>query len=256
MTYNILDGGQSFEGRLGAVVQIVKSLAPDILCLNECNRFDEEGERTMFRLEKDLDMRGFFLRARTGYHTCLFVRDLAVLEVHRMSDAFHHGALRVRLLHGAELLHVIAAHLCPFSGEDRLREAQHLAGQAREPWVILMGDLNSISARDVERVDFEQMTPHRRSRHFLPGTTAVDTRAIAAIETAGFIDLYRRSNPAAAGNTVPTPLGGAKAGPEVRFDYIFGTAKVAEALVRCDVIESGATRAASDHFPLVADLSL
>jgi exodeoxyribonuclease-3 len=201
-------------------------------------------------------MRGVSAETRTGFHIALFVRELEILESHVQVDWFHHGALRVGLLADGKRLTVIATHLCPFSGESRVREAQYLSTHAREERVVIMGDMNSISASDAGRLALDRMIPYRRSRHFVPGTETVDTRAVDVFESAGLVDLWRRAHPKSHGPTLPTPLLDKDALPELRVDYIFASPTLADGLESCTVMVDDRTREGSDHFPIVADLSL
>jgi exodeoxyribonuclease-3 len=256
MTYNILDGGLTLGGRLDRVIQVVRQAKPDLLVLNECNGFDADGYRTLYRLEADLAMRGLIAQARSGFHVTVFVRNMRVVECHPMTDWFHHAALRAKLVYAGGELTLLGTHLCPFSAEARVREAQYLASYVREEQVILMGDLNAISPRDQARATVDRMTPHRRSRQLLAGTDVVDTRALAVLESAGLVDLWRRQHPEKSGFTLPTPLVERTPQPILRFDYILATPKLAGAVRSIRVVENDTTRSTSDHFPVVADLAL
>ena len=70
----------------------------------------------------------------------------------------------------------------------------------------------------------------------------------------GYVDTFRRVHPRAHGHTCATWL------PAARVDYIFATRDLAAKVTACDVVgdrrwhDADAARA-SDHFPLVADLS-
>jgi hypothetical protein len=84
----------------------------------------------------------------------------------------------------------LSAHLCPFSSQARVREAQYLASYVREKHTLVLGDFNGVSSHDVARIDFEGMLPYRRSRQQLPGSAEVDTRAMSVLEGAGLTDLW------------------------------------------------------------------
>lgn len=256
MTYNILEGGRSHGDRLDAVTGIIAENAPDVLALNECNGFLDDGGRTTYELERQLGMRSLIAETRTGFHVALFVRGHDILEAHPMVDWFHHGALRVKLRLGQEEITVMTTHLCPYSSESRVREAQYLASHVRDEHVVVMGDMNAISRHDVERMAIDQMLPYRKSRHVIPGTETPDTRAMDIFESAGLVDLWQSAHPGKDGATLPTPLTDDSSRPELRVDYILGTPALQKKLTDCNVLVTEATKAASDHFPIVADLSL
>lgn len=256
LTYNLFDGGSTHGGRLELIRGILQRVQPDVIGLQECNGFLDGGGRTLFDLEHTLGMRSIVCETRTGYHLALFVRGGRVLEAHTPTDWFHHGALRAKLRFATGDLTVIVAHLCPFSGESRVREAQYLATHVRDERVVVMGDMNSISRRDLSQLDLQGMLPFRRSRHFVPGTEDVDTRAMAVLESANLVDLFRTAHPDTLGATLPTPLVEGTPVPELRVDYLFGTPTVAQGLRRCEVLVDEETKRASDHFPLLAELDL
>jgi endonuclease/exonuclease/phosphatase family metal-dependent hydrolase len=68
---------------------------------------------------------------------------------------------------------------------------------------------------------------------------------------AGYVDGYRALNTADAGYTFPVW------DPHVRLDFAFLPTRSAERLEACRVITEGPTvRTASDHFPLLAHLTV
>jgi endonuclease/exonuclease/phosphatase family metal-dependent hydrolase len=67
---------------------------------------------------------------------------------------------------------------------------------------------------------------------------------------AGYVDAYRRHHLLAPGHTLPTW------DPHERLDYVFVPAAFAEVVTSCDVVNHPEATAASDHFPVIADLTL
>ena len=255
MTYNILEGAAGGE-RLRRVTSAVQRCRPDVLALMECNGFDRDGQRTMFELERVLGMRGVLGRTSSGFHLALFVRNYEILEAEFHGDWFHHGALRLRLEVCGAPLTVIATHLCPFSGESRIREAQYLTSYARGERVVVMGDMNNISQSDLVHLDLPGMLPFRRARHLVPGTSTVDTRALDVLAASGLQDLWPHLHGNAFGGTLPTPLLEGEAKPVLRLDYIFASTDLASKATACEVVVDDDTRSASDHYPVWADITL
>jgi len=82
----------------------------------------------------------------------------------------------------------------------------------------------------------------------------VDTRAVAALDAAGLVDVFRAAG-AGRVETAPTALGG----PEfsgMRLDYLFASPALAAYVRSCRVVESPDADRASDHYPVVADIDL
>lgn len=265
MTYNILTGGRDGpdDARLAKVCALVSGVQPDILVLNECNGFDERGYRTLYRLERELGMRGVLAHASTGYHVCLFVRTAALVETQCLDREVHHAVLAATLDIGGRRLTIVGAHLSPFGGEARLIEVQHLIRFLREEHVFVLGDLNSVSPRDAAACRVDDWIPRRRARHLLfdgslPQSTdpgpRIDTRAVAALEHSELVDTFADAQ----GNFVPTMLTRLCSDWEsyqVRIDYIFATRSAAERIVRRERVDGALADAASDHYPLFVDVS-
>jgi endonuclease/exonuclease/phosphatase family metal-dependent hydrolase len=171
---------------------------------------------------------------------------------------FHHAATEVTLATDHGPLTVIGTHLYPFSGGRRLWEARWLAARAgRERMVLLMGDLNSLDPWTDHTERLRALPPPYRSRH-LRRTGDVDTRAIRALDGAGFVDLFGVAGPGPGGldYSAPTTHGGGAEFSRMRLDYILGTAPVARLVRSCRVVSGGEAESASDHYPVIAELDL
>ena len=257
MTYNVLTGGRdgASDARLASVESVIASVNPDILVLNECNGFEQDGQRTLFRLESTLGMRGVLAEAESGFHVALFVRRGRLLEARCLRREVHHAVLSAALEIDGQVVRVIGAHLCPFSGATRLLEVQHLIRYLREDNVFILGDLNSLSPRDAGRHDLGKWLPRRRSRHVLPESGGkFDTRAISTLEEAELVDVFHaQGNPAP---TCLTRLGADHEDYQVRIDYVFASAPAAARVTRAERVEGALVEAASDHYPLFVDVTL
>jgi endonuclease/exonuclease/phosphatase family metal-dependent hydrolase len=253
MSFNILDGAEGYgEGRWEAMVELVEQQRPDVLVLCECNGFEADGSAKRYELERRVGMRGSLSLAATGYHVGIFARDARWVSAKPLRG-FYHAALRVQLLIAGEPLTVVAAHLCPFSAQVRLGEAEILAYDAKpHERVLLMGDLNSLSALDDTRDAFNAMSPHRRSRH--RGTTGqADTRALEALMAAGFVDLADRL--AVREYTYPTALREELSKPRVRIDYALATPSLADRTTQFSVVRGPTAERASDHYAVVVKVA-
>lgn len=257
MTYNVLTGGRDSGdgGRLRLIVETIRAVNPDILVLNECNGFEQDGYRTLYRLEAELGMRGVLAEAETGFHVALFHRTGRLLETQRLRREVHHAVLAATLDVGGTTLKVIGAHLCPFGGDARLLEVQQLIRFAREDHVLILGDLNALSPHDTAAYEPERWLPRRRARHVLAEAGGkLDTRAVSTLESAELVDVLRLHGHAEP--TALTRLGADFANYQVRIDYVFASRLAAERVTHAERVTGERVEAASDHYPLFVDVTL
>lgn len=255
MTYNILTGGRDRDGksRLDAITEIVRGVAPDVLLLEECNGFDLDGFHTLYRLEHELQMRAVLATADSGFHVALFLRRGRLIETHCLRREMHHALLAATIEIDGVVFRVIGAHLCPFGGDARLLEVQHVIRFVREQNVFVLGDLNALSPHDAARYPAERWLPRRRARHALAGAPGrLDTRAIAALEGADLVDLFHRSGNTAA--TALTRLGEGWEDYQARIDYVLASPAAAERVERTERVDTERVESASDHYPLYVDV--
>jgi endonuclease/exonuclease/phosphatase family metal-dependent hydrolase len=257
MSFNILDGAVGYgpstgSGRWEAIVDIVSQERPDVLVLCECNGFDSDGSARLYQMEQRTGLRGNLALAATGYHVGIFARNARWIYAKPLLG-FYHAALRVKLEIAGEPLTVVGAHLCPFSAQLRLGEAEILAYDAKpDERVLLMGDLNALSPLDDTGEALNAMSPQRRARH--RGTSGqADTRALEALMAAGFVDLADRLGTRE--YTYPTALREELSKPRVRIDYALATAPLAERATQFSVIRGPTAERASDHYAVVAKIA-
>jgi len=150
---------------------------------------------------------------------------------------------------------VVGAHLCPFSAEVRVSEAQQLTRFLGEGHVFLLGDLNALSPHDTPRLQSERWLPRRRVRHELAGSPGVlDTRAVAVLEACGLVDTFRANGTSAP--TVQTALCPGWQDYQVRIDYAFASLGAAERVRKAQRIDGPLADAASDHYALAIDVEI
>jgi exodeoxyribonuclease III len=257
MTYNILTGGVdgALAGRLDQIAEVIRGVGPDVLVLNECNGFERNGSRTLYWLEGELGMRGVLAQAETGFHVAVFLRRGRLLETQCLSREVHHAVLSATIDVAGTVVKVIGAHLCPFGGDARLLEVQHLIRFLRGEHVFILGDLNALSPHDAGRFDPRGWLPRRRARHVLAEPHGkLDTRAISMLEGAELVDVLR-----AQGNDAPTvltQLGEDWQNYQARIDYVFATTRAAERVRRAERVDGALVESASDHYPLFVDVDL
>ncbi|AVT34888.1 endonuclease [Plantactinospora sp. BC1] len=274
MTYNIKNGGRdgTDQGRLDRVLQVVAEQRPDVLALQELRGLRRDRDR-LDTVARRLGMRAYLAGGWFGQPVAILVRPpveaVAVAPVRR---PFHHGAQRVVLATDRGPLTVLGTHLNPYSGRRRLREAGWLVGAAgrggpdRSPLperlVLLMGDLNTLDPGDRHDGRIGRLLPEYRARHLMPDGVTVDSRAVAALYRAGFVDLFRpegsgtpadRAEPP---QTVPTSAGGGAEFTGMRLDYLLGTPPLARLAHDPRVVTGDAAESASDHYPVTVEFDL
>jgi exodeoxyribonuclease-3 len=110
---------------------------------------------------------------------------------------------------------------------------------------VLAGDFNTIAPGDL--LDVHKL-PHRlRALVWLSGGR-IRWRTIKLVLDGGYVDGYRRLHAPELGYTFPT------GSPHVRLDYVFVPTAFAGRLRSCEIVMVPAAVAASDHFPLLAEL--
>jgi exodeoxyribonuclease III len=254
MTYNIKTGGSG--GRLPAIAAAVAREAPDVLACQELRDFDRGGGRLLRDLAGALGMRPFLVRSWFGQPVGLLVRPPGRIVVTRaVRWPLHHAAAAVTVPTDQGPMTVVSAHLNPFSARRRRWEARRLAGRfAGVPLLLVAGDLNALDPTASHDERLARLPGLYRRRH-TDRRGRVDTRAVAVLEEAGLVDLWRRSGADGEGLTVPTTRSGREFS-EMRLDYLFGSPAVAALTERVRVVRGNETEYASDHYPVVADLRL
>lgn len=255
MTYNIKNGGGS---RLAAIAGVVTDAAPDILSLQELRGFTRWRDRILTEFAEAVGMRPFPARPWSGQPVALFVRPaIEVIEAGAIRRPFHHAAVRVVVRTDRGPLAVICAHLCPYSGNRRLREVRWLIAQARrDRLAVVTGDLNSLDPWTDHSGPLAALPIGYRGRHLRGDGSTVDTRAIAALDSAGLVDLWRRVGGEGRDHTVPTECGGGHEFSALRLDYVLATEEVAALARDCRVLDGGDRESASDHYPVTVTLDL
>jgi exodeoxyribonuclease III len=265
MTYNIKTGG--YDGsrgtRLDAIAEVIESGLPDVVALQELR-----GDSGPWLAER-LGMRMVRARSSWGMPVAVLIGpEWTALAEGTVARPFHHAAARVEIATLGGPLTVISAHLHPHWGWRRLHEARWLVtavGKAR--LALVMGDLNTLDPWTDHQERLRALPPAYRVRHlrWRPlgrepsdreiGTVArVDTRAVAALDAAGLVDVFRAVGEGPA-ETAPTALGGAEFSG-MRLDYLFATPGLAERVRSCRIVKTPAADRASDHYPVVAEIDI
>lgn len=132
MSYNTLFAGFDGDGdaRFHAQLAAIREQAPDVLLLQECRGYLDNGARRLYEVEHALGMRGLVAPApATGQHTAVFYRPpIRPLAFEADNVHFHHAKAMAQLaVPGLDApLIAISVHLCPNGPQLRSREVGYL----------------------------------------------------------------------------------------------------------------------------------
>jgi exodeoxyribonuclease III len=242
LTYNIRYGG---VGRVDALARVVNACAPDLVILQEATRPDVVealAAKTGMREGRSFARQslGFLSRvpvAHASWHRPRFSRH-AFIDVVPEGMAVRVFGVHLSALHAAwterrrafelrALLAAIAAHQHGFH--------------------VLAGDFNTMAPG--ETLDLRRLPPRLRPFVWLSGGR-FKLRTIQTVIDAGYVDAFRMHHPDDPGLTLPA------ADPHVRLDYVFVPRPYRERVASVDVVRSPDAIIASDHLPVVADLTI
>ncbi len=239
MTYNIKYGGAGRERQLASVIN---GILPDLVVLQEAtNPAVVETVASLTGMQQWASSRkeslGFMSRERIASH-----------EWHHPRFS-RHAFLEIVPASGPRVfgVHLSAVHSA-WTERRRVFELRALLKSIKaheHGFHVLTGDFNTLAPGDL--LDFRKL-PHRlRALVWLSGGT-IRWRTIKLVLDAGYVDGYRRVHGGGEGFTFPT------SSPHVRLDYVFVPAGFADRLRSCEIGKDASAVAASDHFPLVAEL--
>ncbi len=267
LSYNVKDGGLDERGdRLDALIEVVRAADPDILCVMEAagwhpvGRPGQSGAR-LARFEAGVGMRGWILETGSASSIGTFLRPgVFPADVSAARGTFFHGALVLTLAaEQSRPLVVVATHLHPFSATMRAAEAEALswlaARASRSGPVVLVGDLNSVSAEDAARGLQPTQPAEGWNVRLLDSRGDLDFTPVARLKRAVLVDCYRKMNRSVYGPTDPTPaFDHGEAG--LRIDFVLASPDLASRLESCRVVTEPPAESASDHYPLLTEFEL
>jgi exodeoxyribonuclease-3 len=242
LTYNIRYGG---AGREDPLIAVIRACDPHIVILQEATR-----PEVVERLAAGTDMRvcgsrpreslAFMSRVPVVHHEWHHPRRSrhAFLEVVPEGD-------RVRVFG----VHLSAVHAA-WTERRRVRELRALLKSIerhQDGFHVLTGDFNTLAPGEL--LDIRKL-PHRlRALVWLSGGR-IRWQTIRVVLDARYADVFRSLHPDDPGLTFPTW------NPHVRLDYFFVPAGALDRAPSCRLVQHPQARAASDHFPLLAEFAL
>jgi endonuclease/exonuclease/phosphatase family metal-dependent hydrolase len=251
LTYNIRDGG---IGRAEALAEVISAANPDFVALQEA--------RDPAVVERIASIAGFgSWKARPSHSTGFLSRVPVLTHAWRRLPRTRHAVLEVALADGLPRVFVLhlRAWFSSWSERQRVRELRGLLVGIREQLIherhafafhVLTGDFNALAPGEL--FDPSPMPAWIRGMVWLSGRD-IARSTIEMMRTSEYVDAWRAVHPDSAqepGFTFPVW------NPHVRLDYVFTPAPYATRVKSCEVRRTPeVTRAASDHFPLLVELS-
>jgi len=251
LSYNIREGG---VGRAEQIAEVISAASPDVVALQEA--------RHPAVVERIATLAGFPYWGSRPLHSTGFLSRVPVIEHGwRHPPRTRHALLEVSL--GDGLPRVFVLHLRAwFSKWNEQRRARELRGlldgikdqlvreQHAFAFHVLCGDFNALAPG--ERFDPSPMPAWIRGMVWLSGRD-IARSTIEMMGADGYADAWRTVHPDSErepGYTFPVW------NPHVRLDYVFTPAAYAARVKSCEVRRTPeVARAASDHFPLLVELT-
>lgn len=243
LSYNIQRGGVGREERLA---EVIRGCAPDVVVLQEAIRPDV--------VERLAALTGLGISGARRGRSLAFLSRLPVDYAWRRPVWSKHAFLDLTL-HPLSV-RVIGVHLsalhAAWTERRRSVELRSLlrAVQASTPpgLHLLAGDFNTLAPG--ERLDTRRLPPRLRPFVWLSGGS-IRWRTVSHVLAAGYVDAWRVTHPDSEAAVPTFPVWD----PHLRLDYAFVPATHASRVQRCEVVLDGPARVASDHFPLLVELS-
>ena len=241
LSYNIRYGG---AGREAALASVIREAAPDVAVFQEATR-----PAVVEALASASGMP--YWGAKPGQSLAFMSRTPVAQATWQRPRVSRHAFLEI-VPDGVPWrifgVHLSAVHAA-WTEQRRLFELRALlAAIARHQHGphALVGDFNTLAPGEL--LDVRKLPARLRALVWLSGGR-VRWRTIQTILDAGYSDTFRHLQPDLVGSTFPTW------DPHVRLDYLFVPRTMVDRVPRCEVFAAPSARAASDHFPLIAELA-
>jgi len=226
LTWNIWNGG---EGRLREIERVLRANDADVIALQEAN-----DRPAVERLAARLGMELVYGDANSAFAVAWLSRlPIVGRENHRL-PVLDKTLLEVELEDALLFTTHLSAGRKKVDEPRRVAEVEAILSCIGGRECVLVGDFNAVHPDD----EIGEPPPEEELDH-------VSRRPIELVLEAGFTDCYRALNPHERGWTYLAQR------PWARLDYVF--ASPSWNVRRCEVVTDA--RAASDHHPVVADVS-
>lgn len=253
LSYNILEGmvKDTTPGKK-VFVEWVKAQRPDIVALQECNGFTQ---KSLEELAASYGHPYAVIVKENGYPTGLTSR-FPIAGIQKINENMTHGFIMAKT--GG--FNIVVLHLNPHKHKKRRAEiAQVIANidlQADRKNYLIMGDFNSLSPLDRERIEKSDYLARQKAamakRPVLDNLAeggVIDYEVQQAMLTAGFTDaghVYDAREKQRTGKGVIAT--------NSRIDYVYMSGDLKKKIIRCAFIYDPFTAVHSDHRPIILEL--
>jgi endonuclease/exonuclease/phosphatase family metal-dependent hydrolase len=241
LSYNIRYGG---SGREELIAAVIRACEPDVVVLQEATKPD-----VVERVAQSAAMTHW--GSQPGHSLGFMSRERVAHVAWHKPRVSRHAFLEIVPAGGAWRifgLHLSAVHAA-WTERRRWYELRALLvaiQQHQHGPHALVGDFNTLAPGEL--LDFRNLPARLRALVWLSGGK-IRWRTIQQVLDAGYRDAFRHLHPDLVGLTFPTWK------PHVRLDYLFVPEVCVNRVNRCEVLTDGNLEGASDHFPLVAELT-
>jgi len=257
ITYNVWYGFTKVPERKNRWIEWMKEQKPDVVSLQELNEYTPD------MLAADASSWGHsysILIKEDGFPTGITSR-YPIEDVHRYMDGFHHGLLRVKI---QEMI-IYVIHLHPSNWEIRNREIDliisDIKDQPKNTPIILAGDFNTFSSFDSVFYSHGKLEPFFMARDMKYNEINLkdghlDYSVLDKLRKNDLIDLEYHMRPSYYYFTGSFPTLIEKEGEhgsQRRLDYVFTNKKLANQVIRAEIIADEITMKLSDHLPMIVD---
>ncbi len=241
-------------GRAEEIAEVIGAARPDVVALQEA--------RNPAVVKRIASLAGFRFFGSRQSHSTGFLSNVPVINHGwRHPPRTRHALLEVALADGFPRLFVLhlRAWFSNWTERQRARELRGLLDGIQEQlkreeqafaFHILAGDFNALAPG--EKLDSSHMPAWIRGMVWLSGRDIART-TIEMMQSHGYIDAWRAlyaDHEKDPGYTFPVW------DPHVRLDYVFTPAEYASRFMACEVRRMPeAVRTASDHYPLLVEIS-
>lgn len=252
LSYNILEGmvTDTSKGKK-LFVEWVKDKAPDVLALQECNGFTQ---KTLEELAASYGHSYAVIVKESGYPVGVTSR-FPIVDIKKVNENMTHGFITANI----NGYNFCILHLNPHKHLKRRAEIaqilQTLALQHGEKNWLMMGDFNSLSPADSQRVSQTNFVQRQRETSLKNpnidnlANGQVDYLVQQSIRNAHFTDAGLAYD-----ETVKKETGKTGIASNTRIDYIYLSKDLAKKLLYCKFIYDDFTAKYSDHKPLIMEI--
>ncbi len=232
----------------------MKGIDPDIAAFQEMNNFTQK------ELEQFAARYGhqYAVISKTEGYPVALTSKYPIVNVQKVIDNMHHAYLVASINH----INVIVIHFSPFSYQKRQLEVKEVLARAdlfpENEMTALMGDFNSLSAKDTGNYDEEDLKVMKdreiKESHIRNlNNGQFDYTVTEAMENAGFTDIlwhYHKDFQ----HTMPT--GNYKSEHVKRIDFVYVNKPLNKKAVSAEIILNDKTDKISDHYPVLVTINL